>query len=473
MAERGTIPPHSAATSTADGTIDAVRELREARLGRFHWMLIAGIMLATVFDGYDTLNPSYVIHFTVKPWHLSHSAAGFMVSVGLIGFLIGSLAHGPIADRIGRRPVLLAALAWSGVFSLLTAVAGDTYGSFVGLRLLTGLGLGVIMPLGTAYINEFTPTRSANWAASVAISGYSVGGVLAAVVGIYLTPAHGWPVLYWVGAASLVLAVLMIPVLPESVQFLGLRGEDGKIARILGAARPDRRASYSGARFLRVRDRAPVAEMLATVVSPRYRRTTLALWVCAFFVLFDIYGLSGWLPSVMEKRGDGFAASFAFGAILQVAGIAGGLVVALRSDRTGRSLGRGLTPLLALATVAMVVVSFGGTTWTDVLLVAVAGFGIIGGQFVLDNFTAQVYPVHLRSTGTGLMFGVGRVGAILGPYLIGWLLTWSGDSTAVVFAAIAVTTAAAGIVALMLRGHRLDAAQAAPDGTLIAPTPAV
>lgn len=455
------------------GVLDAVRELREARLGRFHWLLIAGIALATVFDGYDTLNPSYVIHFTVKPWHLSHSAAGFMVSVGLIGFLVGSLAHGPVADRVGRRPVLIASLAWSGIFSLLTAVAGDSYGSFLTLRFLTGLGLGVIMPLGTAYINEFTPARSASWAASLAISGYSVGGVLAALAGIYLTPGAGWPVLYWLGAASLVLAVLLLPVLPESVQFLGLRGRDEQIARVLSKVRPERRAAYAGAGFARVRDRAPVSEMLATVVSPRYRRTTLALWVCAFFVLFDIYGLSGWLPSVMEHRGDGFAASFAFGAILQVAGIAGGLVVAFRSDRTGRSLGRGLTPLLVLATLAMVVVSFDGNTATDVVLVAVAGFGIIGGQFVLDNFTAQIYPAHLRSTGTGLMFGVGRVGAILGPYLIGWLLTWSGGSTAVVFATVAVTTAGGAAVGLLLRGQRRETPQAAPDGTLAVPTAAV
>jgi AAHS family 4-hydroxybenzoate transporter-like MFS transporter len=473
MTERGPAPTAAGAAPTGNGTIDAVRELREARLGRFHWVLIAGIALATVFDGYDTLNPSYVIHFTLKPWHLSHSAAGFMVSAGLIGFLVGSLAHGPVADRIGRRPVLLASLAWSGVFSLLTAVAGDGYGSFVALRFLTGLGLGVIMPLGTAYINEFTPTRSANWVASLAISGYSVGGVLAALVGIYLTPGHGWPVLYWIGAGSLVLAVLLLPLLPESVQFLGLRGRDRQIERVLTAVRPERRAAYAGAGFLRVRDRAPVAEMLATVVSPRYRRTTLALWICAFFVLFDIYGLSGWLPTVMEQRGDGFAASFAFGAILQVAGIAGGLVVALRSDRTGRSLGRGLTPLLALATVAMVLVSFGGSTATDVVLVAAAGFGIIGGQFVLDNFTAQVYPVHLRSTGTGLMFGVGRVGAILGPYLIGWLLTWSGGSTAVVFATVAVTTAGGAAVALLLRGQRRVAPRTTAEETVVVPTAAV
>lgn len=107
--------------SAAQGGIDAVKELRSARFGPSHLLLTVAVLVANVFDGYDTLNPSYVISYTAKPWHLSHSASGFMVSAGLIGFMIGALAHGPIVDRIGRRPVLLSALCGAGIFSVLTA----------------------------------------------------------------------------------------------------------------------------------------------------------------------------------------------------------------------------------------------------------------------------------------------------------------------------------------------------------------
>ncbi|GLY65986.1 MFS transporter [Amycolatopsis taiwanensis] len=423
--------------------MDAVAELKSAKFGRFHAVLVVGVMLALIFDGYDTLNPSYVLHYTLGPWQLSHGAAGFMVSAGLIGFGIGAVAHGPLADRIGRRPVLLTALFSAGVLSLLTATMATGFISFVLLRFLTGLFLGVILPLGTAFINEFAPARSANRVVAVTVAGYTLGGVLASLIGIYFTPVHGWPVLYWIGAASAVLAVLLIPVLPESVQFDVLRGRHENVARTL--AKLNRGRSYDGVRFIQPRERASAREMIATVVNPHFRRTSIGLWVCAFLTLFCIYGLSGWLPSVMESRGNGFAASFLFLTILQLAGIAGGLTVAVVCDRRDGNMAAGLVVLMVIATVAMALVGFGGGSVLPLVCTALAGFGIIGGQSVLNTLSAQTYPVHLRSTGTGMMFGVGRIGGILGPYLIGWLLDWTGGATNAVFIAIVVATVAAAI----------------------------
>jgi AAHS family 4-hydroxybenzoate transporter-like MFS transporter len=434
--------------------VDAVDELRSARFGRFHLLLVVGIMLATIFDGYDTLNPSYVLHYTVGPWHLSHTATGLMVASGLIGFLVGALAHGPVADQIGRRPVLLGALLGTGVLSALTAFAATGFSSFFLLRFLTGIFLGVIMPLGTAYINEFTPARSANRVVVAAVSGYPLGGVLASLVGIYLTPGHGWQILYWIGAAPFVLGLLLVPLLPESVQFQVLRGRDADVARTLAKIRPDRVGRYRDAEFVRPRGRASTGEILRTVIGPRFRRTSIALWVCAFMTLFCIYGLSGWLPSVMETRGNGFAASFVFLTILQIAGIIGGIVVAVVADRRGGGLALGLVVLMVLATVAIILVGVSGGATAQLVFTGFAGFGIIGGQAVLDTLSAQTYPAHLRSTGTGMMFGVGRVGGILGPYLIGWLLDWTRGGTGIVFVVIAVATAAAALTGVTLLGHR-------------------
>jgi AAHS family 4-hydroxybenzoate transporter-like MFS transporter len=439
----------AATESGAAGTVlDAREELRSASLSRLHWSLIVSIMAATIFDGYDTLNPSYVIHYVVKPWGLTHSETGFLVSSGLIGFAVGALVHGPIADRYGRRPVLLGALAGAGVFSVLTATLADSFTGFIVLRGVTGLGLGVIMPLGTAYINEFTPAGSGNRMGTLAISGYAFGGVLAAAAGIWLTPGHGWQILYWLGGLSIPLALVLWFTLPESVQYLVMRGRHGEAATILGRARPDR--TYTGMRFTQPRDRARTTEIAAILLSARYRPTTIALWACAFLVLFDIYGLSGWMPTLMEARGNGFGTSFSFGALLQIGGVAGGLSIALLDDRGLTNMRRGLVYLLTLATIAVALIAAINGTAVDIVLVVVAGFGIVGGQFVLNGLCAQSYPTHVRSTGTGAMFGVGRVGAILGPYMGGWLLGWFHDNNNVLFIAVAVAAAIGALIALTL-----------------------
>jgi AAHS family 4-hydroxybenzoate transporter-like MFS transporter len=438
-----------AATESGAGTVlDAREELRSASLSRLHWSLIVSIMAATIFDGYDTLNPSYVIHYVVKPWGLTHSETGFLVSSGLIGFAVGALAHGPIADRYGRRPVLLSALAGAGILSVLTATLADSFTGFIVLRGITGLGLGVIMPLGTAYINEFTPAASGNRMGTLAISGYAFGGVLASAAGIWLTPDHGWQVLYWLGGLSIPLALVLWFTLPESVQYLVMRGRHDRAAAILGRARPDR--GYAGVRFTRPETRARTAQIAATLLSARYRTTTITLWACAFLVLFDIYGLSGWMPTLMEARGNGFGTSFSFGALLQLGGVAGGLSIAVLDDRGFTDMRRGLVYLLTLATVAVALIAAINGTAIDIVLVVVAGFGIVGGQFVLNGLAAQSYPTHVRSTGTGAMFGVGRAGAILGPYTGGWLLGWFHDDNNALFIAVAVAAAIGALIALTL-----------------------
>jgi MFS family permease len=380
--------------------VDPRTELDEARLAPLHWVVAGLVILATLFDGYGTLIPSYVIHFVAKPWHLSSSEAGFLVSAGLIGFAVGAVGHGPIADRFGRRPTLIAGLAIGGVFSILTAAIGDSFGSFVILRILTGVGLGVLMPLGTAYVNEFVPRRHSNRLATLGTIGFSAGAVIASVLGIYLTPGRGWPILFWCGGAALPIALLCWFFLPESVQYLTIKKRHEQAAAVLSRLRPEGRPRYDGAVFAQPRDFATEGAVIKLVTSPRYLRTTIVLWVAAFVILFDIYGLSGWTPTIMISRGDSFAAGFSFGAILQGMGIVGGLVAAQVADRRGERR-RPLIWWLIAGTLSALVVSLVTTTATNIVFIGLAGFFIIGGQFLLNNMCAHSYPTEVRGTGQG------------------------------------------------------------------------
>jgi MFS family permease len=267
--------------------------------------------------------------------------------------------------------------------------------------------------------------------------GWAVGGSLAGVVGILVTPHYGWRSLYWIGCLSFVLIPILYVTLPESVKFLALCSRTDEIKAILARLRPEHAGQYRDAR-IPVDSQATTGAAMVSLLSERYRGTTLSIWTSAFFCLFCILGLSGWIPTVMLQRGETFAASFGFGALMQIAGFLGGLACGYISDRRGSrrvmivlswSLGAGSVFMLVLFNNHVVNLSF----------VAAAGFFIIGGQFVLNNFIANAYETRVRATAVGMELSVGRVGAILGPWVTGVLQERYSGPTAM-FLAITVAT---------------------------------
>jgi MFS family permease len=402
--------------------IDVREEIANAEVGPYHRLIAILIGLVVFFDGYDTFNPAYVIHYVMRPWHLAPSQAGLLVSSGLIGFMFGSLAHGKFSDRYGRRATLLGALWIASVFSLATAVFARSFWTFCGFRMLTGTGLGALLPIGVTYLTEFAPRRTAHtfttwgWA-----FGWAMGGVVASGVGVFLTPSLGWQALYYVASFSIVLIGVCHFVLPESLQFAALRGHTRDIPATLSRLNPSRAAVYAApdARFVfpEPRDRAASVSLL---LGDRYRRTTLAVWATAFFILFGIFGLTGWIPTAMMQRGETFAVSFSFGALIQVMGFVGSLLCGLLAERTGRDRSFLFVWWLGGA-LSVLVLAMVNHHALNVFLVSAGGFFILGGQNVLNNFTAASYETEVRGTAVGMMLGVGRLGAILGPYLTGWL----------------------------------------------------
>ncbi len=414
--------------------IDVHEELAGAAVGPWHKVLGVLITLITLFDGYDTFNPAYVIHYVAQPWGLAPGQAGLLVSSGLVGFLFGAIGHGIVADRLGRKSTLLAGLWIVNVFTLLTALFATDFWSFCTLRFITGLGLGVLLPLGTTYINELAPHRVSNrfslWGVTL---GWSLGGVFASLVGVFLTPQYGWQILYYLGALSIPLTFVVHAVLPESPKFLATRGRVAELRELLSRLRPDRRAVYQDASF-RVVEKSQPGNTIAALLAPRYRRVSLTIWITAFLSLFAIFGLTGWIPTVMLKRGETFAASFGFGALMQAMSFVGGLVLAMLADRRFALAPRFLAMWWGVGGLAIIALVFVNSHGFNLAIVAIAGFCVIGAQHVLNNFTAGSYETDFRASGVGMELGVGRVGAILGPYVVGLLQQASGGPEGVFWA---------------------------------------
>src|SRR5947207_12722504 len=298
--------------------IDVHKELANAKAGAFHWRLGAIMGLLTLFDGYDTFNPAYVIHYVAGPWGLKAGQAGLLISSGLVGFLLGAALHGVGADRFGRRGTLLAGLWITSIFTLLTAILANSFVTFCVLRLLTGVGLGVLLPLATTYINELAPRRVANTFALWGVAlGWAAGGTLAGLVGVFVTPSWGWQSLYWIGSLSFLLLPFMHAMLPESPKFLALQGRVAEIREMLAKLRPERANVYKSAEIAVGPEEKPV-NSVAVLLQAKYRRTTFAIWASAFLSLFCSFGLSGGIPTVMMQRVETFAAAFRFCSLMHV-----------------------------------------------------------------------------------------------------------------------------------------------------------
>lgn len=437
-------------------------ELAGAAVTPLHKMLGVVVTLITLFDGYDTFNPAYVIQYVRQPWGLSPSQAGFLVSSGLIGFLFGAMGHGMVADRYGRRNTLLAGLWIVNVLTLATAIFATSFASFCSLRFLTGLGLGVLLPLGTTFINELAPPRVSNafslWGVTF---GWSLGGVFAGLVGVFLTPTHGWQILYFVGALSIPLTLLVHAVLPESPKFLAARGRRDELRALMVRLRPDRSAAYANATF-RSPDRAAPKNTIAALLAPRYRRVSLTIWVTAFLTLFAIFGLVGWIPTVMIQRGETFASGFAYGALMQGMSFIGGLTLAMLADRGFAPTPRLLGAWWLVGGAAVGTLVFVNGHAFNFAVVAIAGFCVIGAQHVLNNFTANSYETGFRASGVGMELGVGRVGGILGPFVIGFLQQVTGGQSAVFWAISGAAIVAAVVIGSLSVPAKATEASVAP-----------
>ena len=428
--------------------LDVHEELASAPISSFHVKLALMLGALIVFDGYDTVNPSYVVHYLAPAWGLLPSQGGMLVSSGLVGFFFGAALHGMVADRFGRRAVLLSALWMAAACTVLTPWIGVSLATFCAIRFATGIGLGVLMPLATTYLNEFSPRRFSNslpiWGVAL---GWATGATAASVAGIFLTPAFGWKSLFYVGALAFPLAIAAHFLLPESVRYLALQGRDVEVRKLLSTMRPDRALVYATAGI------RPVVSTVArgsfaALLSQVYRRTSLTIWVSAMLSLFGVYALSGWIPSVMIQRGESFAVGFSFGAYMQIASFLGALTGAHFIDRKG-SPTTWMACLWLGGAVSMAMLTLFNGHGLNLVAVSLAGFGIPGAQFLLNNFTARSYETGIRASGVGMELAMGRMGAILGPYAAG-LLQERYHSSRAMFVAIAATSLLASIAVLTL-----------------------
>jgi MFS family permease len=359
--------------------------------------------LAVALEGFDLVVLGVVLPSLLKEpgWGLTPNTASLVSVVGLVGVMIGALAVGTISDYIGRRQTMLWTVISFSVLTLFCAFAPNPW-IFGLLRFLAGLGLGGVLPTALALINEYADRGRGGTATTNMMTGYHVGAVLTALLGIIIIEPLGWHWMFIVGALpALVLVPLMWRYLPESAAFLRVRA---------GLADP------STTRTTPARNNP-----IGTLFHHGLGRSTIAFWVTSFMGLLLVYGLNTWLPQIMRSAGYQLGAALALLLVLNAGGVAGLLVAGRVSDRIGNRRSTILWFALAALFLALLSVKLPGVgIYVSVFL---AGVFVFSSQVLVYAYVGHVYPASARGTAMGTASGVGRAGAITGPLIGGWLLT--------------------------------------------------
>jgi AAHS family 4-hydroxybenzoate transporter-like MFS transporter len=429
-------------------TINISDLVDNSRFGAFQMRLLILCSMCLIMDGFDVQAMGYVAPSIIQEWKVPNAQLGPVFSAALVGVLFGSLLLSMVADKIGRRPVLIGATLF---FSIMTFLTGHTHSvqELVAIRFIAGLGLGCIMPNSMALVGEYSPRRTRITIMTIVAVGFTAGAAIGGFVSAWLIPAFGWrSVFYFGGAIPLVIGIMMIFLLPESLQFMVLRGKNlSNVAKWL--KRIDPAIEADGATQYSVRERKKEGVPMLHLFREGRAMTTTLLWIVNFMNLLNLYFLSNWLPTVVRGAGYSTSKAVLVGTTLQVGGTVGSFVLGWLIDRS--SFVAVLTPCFTLACISISFIGQPGLTLALLFAVVfVAGFCVVGGQAPVNALAAIYYPTSLRSTGIGWGLGIGRMGAIVGPLLGGALigLKWS---THALFIAAAVPALISAVVMFCLR----------------------
>jgi AAHS family 4-hydroxybenzoate transporter-like MFS transporter len=380
----------------------------------YQWLLFALCFFIVLLDGFDTAAIGFIAPSLLKEWGVDKPALAPVLSAALFGLATGAIVFAPLADRLGRRTILLASVLVFGVASGASAFATDLE-QLTMLRFITGIGLGAAMPNAVTLMSEFCPDARRSVITNAMFCGFPLGAAFGGFLAAWMIPQWGWrSVLVLGGVAPLVLLAVMVFVLPESVRYLVARKVPAerirKVLRRIHASAAD--ATHY---VMAERGAAPVGRV-GMLFSGPYLVGTLMLWLAYFMGLVIFYALINWMPILFKEAGLAAQTATLISALFPLGGV-GAILAGWLMDRYNAN--RVIAIGFALTAVAVFMI---GQTVGNVGLLTVtvflAGALMNTAQSSLPALAAAFYPTQVRVTGVSLMLGVGRFGGIAGSFLV-------------------------------------------------------
>ena len=383
--------------------------------------------LGMLFDSLDVGLLGFVIAALFVAWHISATSAGLLGSMTLIGMALGSAVAGLYADRIGRKKTFLITLLIYSIASGVSAFAASV-GFLILMRFITGFGLGGELPVATTFVLESSPPEQRGRMTALLETYWAFGSIVAALIGYLIIPAFTWRAAFAITVLPALYALYLRRALPETPAFRSL----------------SRRLNF----------RSNMVRLWQT----EFRRRTTVLWVLWFTANFAYYGMFFWLPSVLVLKGYSLIHSFGYVLIMAIAQVPGYLTAAWLVERLGRK--RTLILFSLLSAISALLFGISNTLpWLLVfgLLLNFSNLGAWGATYV---FSVEQYPAASRAPGLGRAMGIGKLGGVIAPYLVGVLVTAHASFGAIFSIFFVVTLIGITVLLALGRDQRRDAPDA-------------
>jgi MFS transporter, putative metabolite:H+ symporter len=398
-------------------------------------MWIIGIVF--FFELGDLNTFAFASPAVMKQWNLSVTTISHIVSWTFFGMFLGAVTGGWFSDRLGRKKALLLTTAWYSGFSLLNAAVQGTIG-LSATRLLTGVGLSAMTVIGMTYVSEIFPASKRGdyqgWVMAVGL----VGIPMTAYVARFTIPIAdwGWRLVFVWGALGLVI-LFFSNYLEESPRWYEDRGKfaeaDTVVERIEARARTEYGELPPVAQQVAQTQQLPVRRSYMDVLAPAYLPRTVMLITVWIAQTLGFYGFTAWVPTLLVAHGFSLVHSLAWSSAMTIGAVPGALIAALISDRWERKW--------SITIVALVIAFCGLMYGLTFRIAAIVIFGFLVAMFIqtfaplLYAYTPECYPTHIRNSGSGLGYGIGRLSNVAGPLIVAFLFNHYGYKSVFVYVA--------------------------------------
>lgn len=423
----------------------------------FQVMVVALCFILNMNDGMDVLVVSYTGTEILSEWALSKGELGWIFSCGLIGMTLGAIFIAPLGDRIGRRNVFLLSLVLN-TLGMLSVYLCTAYWQILVLRVITGLGIGGIIPSMATITSEYSNRKTFDFNVGLIQGGWPFGAILTGFFAAWAVPEFGWRFAYlFAGSVSLLMLILVWFFMPESLAFLSKRNTTAQLDQINQILGKMGQAGLSPEELRGMKENSPDSQAdkrtWKRLLTPEFKGSTLRLWIGIFFGFMTLYTLMSWVPSIATDAGMPFEWATYAGMALNLGALTGVISMGITASKIGPR--RTIFMFLLIAFAIMLAYANLELTYTIMfVLIFFIGFFVQGGFNTFFPIATHVYPSDIRATGVGLAMGIGRFGAILGPLLFGVFSDW-GMNISVLFTIFSVPLLVAAFMAYTIPSKEL------------------